>query len=124
MKKLSFIFALITVFISLFVICFFYFRQETYSTDFQNNKSEFGQFETVTGIPYRIFEGKISTSEELSHLRIPYKSLAFGKKLSLSFDFQLDGASVVEVGIRKGSFWLDYERIPVRNRILDELAFT
>jgi hypothetical protein len=63
-------------------------------------------------------------ADGLAHLRIPYKSFKLGKDLSLQINYQLDGATILEAGIRKSSFWLDYEHKPIRNKVLDDLAFT
>jgi hypothetical protein len=117
-----------TIFVSL-IICAVFFglyflRIVKYENNFSEKKSSFGPFETVTGVPITINSGTAAVTDGLAHLRIPYKLFKLGKDLSLQVNYQMDGASILEVGIRKSSFWLDYERKPIRNKILDDLAFT
>jgi len=117
----------ITTLIAL-VICtslfgIYFLKTTKYENDFSEKKSSFGPFETVTGVPISVNDQTAVVADGLAHLRIPYKSFKLGKNLSLQVNYQLDGASILEAGIRKSSFWLDYERKPIRNKILDDLAF-
>jgi len=98
-------------------------RVRHYKTDFTANQSDFGPLETVSGVPFVFNDGKITVNDGLAHLRVPYNAYKIGKELTLNTTYQLDGASVLEVGLRKSSFWLDYGRKPIRNKILDDLVF-
>lgn len=81
-----------------------------------------GSLETVTGIPFSIENGDVRVTEELAHVRIPFSRTGLGKRLTLKTTFQLSETDVLEVGVRKSDFWLDYERVPLQHRILDNLA--
>jgi len=118
----------VVITISCLTICaiffwFYFLKTANYESDFSKDKSTLGTLETVTGVPVPINNGTAVVADGLAHIRIPYKSFKLGKNLSLKINYQLDGATILEVGIRKSSFWLDYERKPVRNKILDDLAF-
>lgn len=114
---------IITVLICGLVFFINFAKTRRYKTNFSATKSDFGSLETVSGIPYVFNDGKVTVNDGLAHLRVPYSAYSIGKKLTLRTTYQLDGADVLEVGIRKSSFWLDYERKPLRNKILDDMAF-
>jgi hypothetical protein len=125
MKKRFIIFnaSIITLLVCGLIFFINFAKVRNYSTDFANNKSNFGPFETVNGIPYVFSNNRITVNDGLAHLRVPYSAYKIGKELTLNTNYQLDGASVLEAGLRKSSFWLDYERKPIRNKILDDMVF-
>jgi len=125
MKKRFFILhvSIITLFICIAIFFVNFAKVRKYDTDFANKKTDFGPFETVNGIPFVFSNDQVTVNDGLAHLRVPYRAYKTGKDLTLNTTYQLDGAAVLEAGIRKSSFWLDYERKPIRNKILDDLVF-
>lgn len=125
MKKGFFILhaSFITLLVCGLIFFFNFAKIRDYKTDFANNKSDFGPFETVNGVPYISNNDRITVNDGLAHLRVPYSAYKIGKELKINTTYQLDGATVLEAGVRKSSFWLDYERKPIRNKILDDLVF-
>lgn len=125
MKKTSFILhaSIITLLICGLVFFIDFAKVQKYETDFANNKSDFGTLETVNGVPYVFDNGRITVNDGLAHLRVPYHAYKIGKELTLNTTYQLDGATVLEAGLRKSSFWMDYERKPIRNKVLDDMVF-
>lgn len=115
--------SILVIFIFFAIFFLNYFKKTYYHADFENNTSDFGPLETLEGVAYPIRDGASVSSEGFSHLRVPYQSSGLAKKLTTNIHYKLDGAKILEVGVRKSSFWLDYDRIPVRNKALDELAF-
>ena len=95
--------------------------QDTRAT-FENATTDFGPLETITGVPFRLEEGQAIITEPLAHLRVPFTRTTLAKRLVLTTTFRVENADVFEVGIRRGSFWLDYERVPLEHRVLDDLA--
>jgi len=114
---------LVSLIICIIFFGFYFLKTTKYENDFSEKKSSFGPFETVTGVPIVVNDQTAVVADGLAHLRIPYKFFKLGKNLSLNTNYQMDGATILEAGIRKSSFWLDYERKPIRNKILDDLAF-
>lgn len=100
------------------------FPYRVYETRFAELSSDFGPFETITGIPYPTENGQVRITEPLAHVRVPFGHTGLAKHLELTTTFHIKDADVLEVGIRKSDFWLDYERIPLGHRILDELGET
>ncbi len=78
--------------------------------------------ETVTSVPFSKRGGAVLVTEPLAHVRFPAARPLVGKKLTLDISFEPVTADVVEVGVRQGDFWLDYERLPLFNRALETLA--
>lgn len=78
--------------------------------------------ETITGILFPAGPEGTMVTEELAHTSIPWKRTGAGHQLFLGGEVLPETADIVELGIRRGEFWLDAERVPVRHRILDALA--
>jgi hypothetical protein len=89
---------------------------------FDGVPSPLGPLETVTGVPFPREHGRAVVTEEHAHLRIPFARTGVAKKLILTVTFDPGTTDVLEVGLRKGAFWLDYERIPLHHSVLDALA--
>jgi len=109
----------IACFISLFT-----FSRKSLTTSFKDAdpKSDFGPIETINGIPFLIENGAVKITEQMAHIRVPHNRTKLGKELKIKLFYKLSDADIVEIGIRKSSFWLDYQRIPVKNKVLDQLS--
>lgn len=65
---------------------------------------------TIQGVPFARIDGHVRITEPLAHVRIPMNSSALGKRLVVRADFRLESGERIELGMKKGAFWLDYER--------------
>lgn len=125
MKKRAFLLHASTITLLVCGLIFFinFAKVRNYKTNFSAGTSDFGSLETVNGVPYLFDNARITVNDGLAHLRVPYSAYKIGKELALNTTYQLDGATVLEAGLRKSSFWLDYERKPIRNKVLDDIVF-
>lgn len=83
---------------------------------------------TIQGIPFSVSEGRVSITEPLAHLRLPFGRPVAGKRLLLNTRFRLENGETLAVGLKQGEFWLDYDRQilaknPAANWTERELAF-
>ncbi|MDP3685889.1 MAG: hypothetical protein Q8R32_03595 [bacterium] len=75
-----------------------------------SNEPDPAPFTTIHGVPFSSLEGHVTITEPMAHLRLPFGPTVLGKRLVLETRFRLEGAEVFAVGIKKGDFWLDYDR--------------
>lgn len=88
---------------------------------FETPSQDTGPFEAINGVPFPYSGGHLVITEALAHVRVPLQRTLLGKRLRVRARFHLDEADVLEVGVKKSSFWLDYDRLPLQHRVLDEL---
>lgn len=84
--------------------------------------SDFGPLETIHGIPFSVEDGSVKITDEMAHLRIPYYKTKFGKELKIEIAYELSNTDTLQVGLRKGDFWLDYQRVQAQKEISFNLS--
>ncbi len=84
--------------------------------------TNFGPIETTSGVPFPEDKHGVLVTEERAHIRVPSPASSVGKVLTVKSTINRGSADVVEIGIRRSNFWLDVERVPITNRVLDRLA--
>lgn len=95
---------------------------EEHRMNFETVKPNVGPLESVNGIPFPRTRGYAVITEPLAHIRLPLGRTLLGKRLVIRPRFHLDEGDVLEVGVKKSAFWLDYDRQPLAHRTLDALA--
>lgn len=75
-----------------------------------SDESDPASLTTIQGVPFSLLEGRVTITEPLAHLRLPFDRSVIGKRLVLETRFRLEGAEVFAAGVKKGNFWLDYDR--------------
>ncbi|TSC72447.1 MAG: hypothetical protein G01um101438_531 [Parcubacteria group bacterium Gr01-1014_38] len=65
---------------------------------------------SIQGIPFSVSDGHVTVTEPLAQLRLPFGKTVLGKRLVFRARFRADAAAEVAIGVKKGTFWLDYER--------------
>lgn len=66
---------------------------------------------TIQGIPFmRTDSNSVRITEPMAHVRVPLNRSVFGKRLVVRADVRLESGEGLELGMKKGAFWLDYER--------------
>lgn len=96
-------------------------RPETRTVTFETESRGIGPLESINGVPFTRAKGIAVVTEPLAHVRLPLGRTLLGKHLMVRPRFHLDEGEVFEVGVKKTSFWLDYDRLPLAHRILDHL---
>lgn len=96
-------------------------RPETRNATFEAESRDVGPLEAINGTAFPRAKGVATITEPLAHLRLPLKRMLLGKQLVIRPRFHLDEGDVLEVGVKKTSFWLDYDRLPLQHRLLDVL---
>lgn len=96
-------------------------RSETRVLSFDAQPTDSGPLEAVNGTAFPRAKGVATITESLAHVRLPFRRTLLGKHLVIRPRFHLDEGDVLEVGVKKTAFWLDYDRRPLAHRILDEL---
>lgn len=96
-------------------------RPEELSEKYDRPPSAMGPLEAVNGVSFPHADGAAIITESLAHVRVPFERTLFGKRLRIRARFHLDEADVLEVGVKKSPFWLDYDRRPLQHRVLDQL---
>lgn len=80
-----------------------------------------GPLEAINATPFTRSKGQAIITEPLAHLKLPFGRTLLGKRLVIRARFHLDEGDTFEVGVKKTAFWLDYDRLPLQHRILDDL---
>lgn len=75
-----------------------------------SDESDPAPLTTIHGVPFSLLEGRVTITEPMAHLRMPFGRTVVGKRLVLETRFRLEGAEVFAAGVKKGDFWLDYDR--------------
>ncbi len=96
-------------------------RSETRVVTFDTEAQDVGPLEAINGAPFPRERGSAIISEPLAHIRLPLKRTLLGKQLVIRPRFHVDEGDVLEVGVKKTAFWLDYDRLPLEHRLLDHL---
>lgn len=96
-------------------------RPETRTVTFKTESRGVGPLEAINGAAFSRAKGVAVVTEPLAHVRLPLGRTLLGKQLVIRPRFHLDEGDVLEVGVKKTSFWLDYDRQPLQHRILDHL---
>ncbi|TSC63423.1 MAG: hypothetical protein G01um1014106_502 [Parcubacteria group bacterium Gr01-1014_106] len=65
---------------------------------------------TIHGMPFTRTDDSVRITEPLAHMRIPLHRSVLGKRLMVRADVRLESGDRLELGVKKGAFWLDYER--------------
>lgn len=121
-KRSTVLAALATVLagIAVFVV-FDILRYKERITNFESDARDIGSLEAVNGVPFPTTRGHAIVTEPLAHVSfLPGRTL-LGKQLVVHTRFHLDEGDVLEVGVKKTAFWLDYDRRPLAHRTLDTL---
>ncbi len=92
-------------------------RVVTFDTVAQN----VGPLEAINATPFTRSKGQAIVTEPLAHAKLPFGRTLLGKRLVVRARFHLDEGDALEVGVKKTAFWLDYDRMPLQHRILDDL---
>lgn len=96
-------------------------RPETRTVTFESEPRGIGPLESINGVPFTRAKGSAIVTEPLAHVSLPFGRTLLGKHLIIRPRFHLDEGDVFEVGVKKTSFWLDYDRLPLEHKILDNL---
>lgn len=96
-------------------------RSERHLVSFEAEHASVGALEAVNGVPFPRSRGLATVTEPLAHVRLPFQRTLLGKTLIIRPRFHLDEADVLEVGVKKTAFWLDYDRLPLQHKALDDL---
>lgn len=96
-------------------------RSEERVATFETEPREVSPLEAINGTPFPRAKGQVVVTEPLAHVRLPFQRTLFGKHLIIRPRFHLDEGDVLEVGVKKTAFWLDYDRQPLAHRVLDNL---
>lgn len=122
-RAASFLAATATIVVGLaaFVV-FDFLRREKRVATFDREQEDVGPVEAINGIAFPVARGVVTVTEPLAHVRFPLGTTALGKTLVIQPRFHLDEGDVLEVGVKKTAFWLDYDRQPLAHRFLDRLS--
>lgn len=96
-------------------------RPETRAVTFEAEATNVGPLEALNGTQFTRANGVATITEPFAHVSLPLRRTLFGKRLVIRPRFHLDEGDVLEVGVKKTDFWLDYDRLPLRHRVLDNL---
>lgn len=98
-------------------------RSETQVLTFDTETIVGTTLRTVNGTPFPRSKGVATVTEPLAHVRLSlrHRLLLLGKRLTIRPRFHMDEGDVLEVGVKKTAFWLDYDRQPLAHRALDRL---
>lgn len=96
-------------------------RPETRIVTFDAPSPDAGPLEAINGAAFPHAKGVATITEPLAHVRLPLGRTLLGKHLVVHPRFHVDEGDVLEVGVKKTSFWLDYDRLPLEHRLLDHL---
>lgn len=96
-------------------------RPERRLLTFEASRRKLGAVEAINGALFPRTKGVFTITEPLAHVPVPFGRTLFGKTLTIRPRFHLDEADVLEVGVKKTAFWLDYDRLPLQHKILDDL---
>lgn len=96
-------------------------RPEERRATFDTERRDIGPLEAINGAIFPRAKGVATVTEPLAHVRLPFWRTLQGKQLVIRPRFHLDEGDVLEVGVKKTDFWLDYDRLPLQHRVLDYL---
>lgn len=96
-------------------------RPEERVVAFDTEPRDTGPLEAINGIPFVRTNGAAVITEPLAHISFLFPRTLLGKRLVIQPRFHLDEGDVLEVGVKKTAFWLDYDRQPLQHRLLDDL---
>lgn len=96
-------------------------RPERRLLTFEESHRNVGAVEAINGALFPRTKGVFTITEPLAHVPVPFGRTLFGKTLTIRPRFHLDEADVLEVGVKKTAFWLDYDRLPLQHKVLDSL---
>lgn len=94
------------------------------SADFSAGKSSLGPPETIAGITFPVRDGRVTITQPLAHIRVPFTAPAVGKRLMWKTTLGPTDADSVQVGLRRGEFWLEYERVALDPASREEQVVT
>lgn len=88
---------------------------------FDTDRENIGALTAGNGASFPRSHGSVIITEPLANLRLPLRRTLLGKDLLIRPRFHLDEGDVLEIGVKKTAFWLDYDRQPLVHRILERL---
>jgi len=116
MKRFLYSIIFIALFFALFVgLIFFDFKKTTWQTDFASPHPGISFLENIYGQPLTITSQGTLLENDLSHFKIYLKKSLVAKDMEVTVNFSKPPVDVYALGLRKGEFWLDYEKKLLRN---------
>lgn len=72
-----------------------------------------GNVESIDGVPYPSIDNVVHVEEKLAHADVYLKESVFAKVLDIDVVFEPIHINELYVGVRRDSFWLSYDKVPL-----------
>ncbi len=115
-KRFFYSIIFIVLLLALFVgLVFLDFKKTTWHTDFSSPHPQISFLENIYGQPLTVTSKGSLLENDLSHFKIYLKKSPIAKDMQISVNFSDSPADIFALGLRKGEFWLDYEKKLLEN---------